>query len=609
MLLWVIAIITSAGGHTSHGTPSAAGAGHTSHGTPSAAGAGHTALGTPFVTRAIVYGKYLRRESDGNLDSSPNTLYLYTPATSATATPPAPATPFVVQVHGGGFISGAPFSTLTPAIEAYLDNGIAYASLGYRLVGQTYYYHNGGNRSAALLEEEFVDVDEAGALRLATDGALLSDYAVATGNQEKITKCIFDTVCALELLLTRANELCLDVARVGFEGGSAGGAEINYLSMVLPFLNSSSGGLRHTYVPRSLAYTMAQIDYPIPMLDRGWGLWAMALGDDTPLQRVLADASQCKTLLSADHWCTRPADCNASWTAQQAGRFCSSAGFDAATLGALRDSYSWPTDTGFQRGLTKLWHTTANLAALPPTFAKGFHVLVANSRNGTNADSIIHSALWARLYATYGAQSGVQFAVYYTDYPGIRPVDQATTRFADNQAAIFNYESNFGWRESVMPAVQHEPTPGDDIEKLLLHCYAFNLSCTATPAPPVPPTPGPAPPMPLDAACKSEIAKQCGSTAGDPALCGSCVAAHARDFEKKCPRGSTEREAVAECFVSGRTPCRPAVGTACAAAWGNEAACTACVHRNGKALIAACGNDGSGGALTIEYCVSQPPVS
>merc|ERR1712217_284457 len=124
---------------------------------------------------------------------------------------------------------------------------------------------------------------------------------------------------------------------------------------------------------------------------------------------------------------------------------------------------------------------------------------------------------------------------------------------------------------------------------------------------PSPPSPGPQkPPTPLDGQCKAEIAKQCGSVAGNPSGCQQCADNHAKDFISHCPQGSTKPEAVAECFVSGSATCRAEINTACSSAFGNEVQCTQCIHGAAKALISACGNDESGGRTTIEYCLSQP---
>lgn len=158
------------------------------------------------------------------IDRTPNTLWYYAPPNAGgTLKPP----PLLVQIHGGGFVTGFPYTTCRHECQAALDNGMAYASFGYRLVGQTHFYGD----PATAEEEELVLVDRAGALSLAADGRKMSDYRVRTGNQELITKCVYDAARALDFLL-EANQngihgVSFDPERVGFTGSSAGGAEIN----------------------------------------------------------------------------------------------------------------------------------------------------------------------------------------------------------------------------------------------------------------------------------------------------------------------------------------------------------------------------------------------
>ena len=43
-------------------------------------------------------------------------------------------------------------------------------------------------------------------------------------------------------------------------------------------------------------YPDAQLDYPIPLLDRLWGLWADGLGEDTKLASFL-NQSECSSIM------------------------------------------------------------------------------------------------------------------------------------------------------------------------------------------------------------------------------------------------------------------------------------------------------------------------
>ena len=243
--------------------------------------------------------------------------------------------------------------------------------------------------------------------------------------------------------------------------------------MVYPFLRDANGRLNgERFTARSLTYTMAQIDYPIPILDRGWGQWSHALGADALLSQIVSQ-EQCAAIIDQNQYCTRPQDCNFTWSHAQSARFCGAGHFEKTTFSDLQQSYTWPTDTAFQRGMTKLWYMSRNLASLPSRFASNFHLLVYNKLNGTDANSIIHSDLWARLYATYAEESGAQYAVYYTDYPGIKPSDRGQERIAAS-GQVTNYRSNFGWRATLPQALQGGLS---GLEDLLLHCRAFNMSC------------------------------------------------------------------------------------------------------------------------------------
>lgn len=367
---------------------------------------------------ALQYGKYWA-SCDGPtpprtcaageaIDRTPNTLWFYAPAKSALSSGGKP--PLLVQIHGGGFVGGFPYTTCRSECQAAVANGMAYASFGYRLVGQTHYYGNTSHKQ----EEELILIDRAGALTIAEDGRKMSDYKVRTGNQELITKCVYDATKALDFLLQANHDgthgVSFDASRVGFTGSSAGGAEINYLALVYPNL---PGHL--PYVPLSLVYPMAQIDYPIPLLDRGWGLWADDLGNHTPVSLILNQSDCAGIAGNIPKWCARPGvDCNMTWS-QQATARCSPATYHTTTLGQMRDQFVWPTETEQDQGLTMLWYTSINLGNPTP---RNFRIWVKNNLNATNAMSIIHSAFWARSYARFAASAGVKFATYYTDYRG-----------------------------------------------------------------------------------------------------------------------------------------------------------------------------------------------
>ena len=69
-----------------------------------------------------------------NIDVNKQVFHLFLPDTTGNF-------PLVIFIHGGGFISGTPDIVSTPArrqdIKYFLENGIAFASVGYRLINNT----------------------------------------------------------------------------------------------------------------------------------------------------------------------------------------------------------------------------------------------------------------------------------------------------------------------------------------------------------------------------------------------------------------------------------------------------------------------------------------
>ena len=204
-----------------------------------AAAAGSRANGSgqlcaPPAGCALQYGGYFSRANvSAPTDYAPNTVWYYAP-TRNTSGPDKP--PLLVQFHGGGFVHGSPDVSCTDACQLAVASGMAYASVGYRFVTETYYYGAGAE------EELLVLVDRAGALSVAADGRKMSDYKVRTGNQELITKCVHDAKTAMDFLL-QANKagtygVSFDADRVGFTGSSAGGAEMWYLSLVCKYTSN-----------------------------------------------------------------------------------------------------------------------------------------------------------------------------------------------------------------------------------------------------------------------------------------------------------------------------------------------------------------------------------
>ena len=203
-------------------------------------------ISTPHTVTTVNYGKYWSVDArTGSVSTEANTYYVFKPATQS-----AGAAPVIVEYHGGGFTGGSASPKLSARIESFLSNGIAFASMDYRLVATKYFYGNQTN----WREEEFIHAAPDGRLTLDTTGKVASDYKVRVGRQEFNTKCSFDAAAGFSDLLGRAEAFGIDVHRVGLTGGSAGGGEIHYLSWVWPALDRNF----ERYTVTSMVYTMAQ---------------------------------------------------------------------------------------------------------------------------------------------------------------------------------------------------------------------------------------------------------------------------------------------------------------------------------------------------------------
>lgn len=422
---------------------------------------GNTARGTAYSVKTLAYGEYFRGSE--NLLSS-NTLTVFSPNVDAVFQTDA-GMPLVMHFHGGGFIGGDATRECNSEVESYLNNGIAYVSVDYRLVGETFYYKD---LEGSSKEEEFINVKEDGELSL-DSSMLLSEYIVRTGWQELITKCVYDGARALDYLVEHAAELELDPHRISFTGDSAGTAIIFYLSLVYPRLKGTP-----SYTVVSVTLLNAQLNYPfLPMLDAAWKLWRDDLGEDALLSTICSKEGCPEVMGQGGRWCPRPDDCNATWSEEAATRFCGDS-FAMTTLGDMVDWYTWPTDSAFNRGLTKLWYTSSNLANLERSEAEGpLFVYVANKANTLDLNGLTHAAFWARSYARVLEEKStddVMFVTRYEDYPGMGEAGKGTSIFGSK-----NYRSNFDWVAEGNVAMQ----PAVESEMLLFNCRAMGLSCEA----------------------------------------------------------------------------------------------------------------------------------
>eukprot|EP00040_Diaphanoeca_grandis_P025848 m.143864 g.143864 ORF g.143864 m.143864 type:complete len:527 (+) comp30340_c0_seq3:335-1915(+) len=477
-----------------------------------------TELPTP---KTVVYGKYFSHEMDGSHNHEANTYYLYSP----TGFDPTRGVklPIMMFYHGGGFTGGSAADVNTNEIMAYLNNGFHYVSMDYRLVATKYYY------SSLDVEEEFIHVNSSGYLWVDTQGILMSDYNIQVGRQEYNTKCSYDAVQGLEHLIANADIFGIDMHSLSFSGGSAGGGEINYLTYVYH--------QKHTdrYTPKSMVYTMAQLDYPVQnILDRVWRLWGDDIGRDSKLSKILANTADNCNMIIGNPWCeSNPQNqvnlCNQTWHDQQRTKFCGKSGenFDRVTIGDLIEGTVWPMTSEHNKGLAVLWYTSLNMLNYSP---KPFSIYIANQLNSTAGMNVVHNALYARNYAKYANQAQVKYTVYYTDYEGMQANDTGTERYAVG-ATVWNYRSSV--TDSKLP-------PGvarvSLAEQVLFVCHAHNMTCSVPPPSPAPPPPPPPSPSPVSHECQLEIKLDCGDCKEAQQCCEQCVRTHSADLlAHACP--------------------------------------------------------------------------
>merc|ERR1719491_1658833 len=165
---------------------------------------------------------------------------------------------------------------------------------------------------------------------------------------------------------------------------------------------------------------------------------------------------------------------NETWQVEAAGNCW--AGFDDLTIAEVASK----RDIDVSPGLKKLWLTSTNMLHHKP---KNFHLYLASA----GADTLLlHSGLWAHAYAENAKRAGINYTVYYGDYPGMTAssLGPAETRHADGTK--FNYHSSSTWHDEVIdrdkalhPAGwQAAPIiPNSLTEHVAFACYVTGSSC------------------------------------------------------------------------------------------------------------------------------------
>ena len=119
-----------------------------------------------------------------NIDLNKQVFHLFLPDTTGNF-------PLVVFIHGGGYIGGTPDIVTTPVrrqdIKYFLENGIAFASVGYRLINNT------------------------------------------GPDTEGVIKCLNDAKRALQFIRYNASDLYIDPTKIALQGRSAGASSSYWL--------------------------------------------------------------------------------------------------------------------------------------------------------------------------------------------------------------------------------------------------------------------------------------------------------------------------------------------------------------------------------------------
>lgn len=470
-----------------------------------------------------VYGKYYFAKQNGEASYEDNAYYLFTPPDFNGAS--GEKRPMMVEYHGGGFTGGSATSQMSAKVQGYLDNGFFFASVNYRLVATKYFYKGPQGHK---LEEEFLHINSTGHIWPDSSGKMMSDYKVRIGRQEFNTKCSYDAAQGFEHLLSLANSLGIDVHSIAFTGSSAGGGEMNYLTYVYHSFFTPP-----KYSPRSMVYTMAQLDYPVQnMLDRVWSLWGDDAGRSTKLSAILADSEANCDMIIGNPWCeSNPSGevnlCNKTWDQLQRQKFCGP-NFGSTTVGDLVEGTQWDTDTEHNKGLAILWYNSLNMQKHSPT---PFYLYVENQLNSTEGMNLVHNAMHARNYAKFAGLSDINYTVYYTDYHAMTTADRGTKRFevpGRGGDLVYNFRSSIPGYLSLPGIAATRRTSAQ--EQLQFVCHAHGVDCSA-------PAPAPAPDGPLSPKCQAAVKTVCGHCDGTENCCGDCVRQNAHPFVQKdgCP--------------------------------------------------------------------------
>jgi hypothetical protein len=270
----------------------------------------------------------------------------------------------------------------------------------------------------------------------------------------------------MEHVIANADSFGLDAHRVVFFASSAGASLCNYLSFVYHQWNMDR------FSPVGMVLSNPQFNLPFfGVLDYVWQDIVDHMKPGTLLQEVLP-FSMCHAGLECAAETKAP--CNATFNQVTHQRYCASeAAFNVATLEQVKQTQTWDrSKPEYGLGLEKLWLTSKNMLAHQP---RPFHILVANVATGADAN-IFHLPMYAQQYAEYAAQVGINYTVYFGDYPAMRAPPLFPNAKESAKVQEWNYASSTGWRDEFAYSLNSKPSPMEQHE--LFSCYVAGIpSC------------------------------------------------------------------------------------------------------------------------------------
>jgi hypothetical protein len=387
-----------------------------------------------------------------------NQYFLFQPA----APPPGfSKSPVIFQIYGSAWTmnhnwDSRPFRYPTPAIQNYNQHGIAFLSLGFRVLDRQYWYLDSQGQEK---REELIHIDDAGNMTLDTTGKTMQDYQVVMCHLEMLTKVMYDSIAALEHLILHADELNVDIHKITFLGSSSGSSTANYLSFAYHALHVGR------FTPIGMMLAAPQFNNPI--LCASNFLWRdfLAHYEDPNLKAstLLDYPPGAFGLTYKSGWCrfviecptSAGVTCNATFNALMHARYCASeALFNTVTVAELNNSQIWNRSIpGYGKGLEKLWLTGKNMLNHVP---KPFHILL---QTNPQMENILHHPMFVQQFAEIGDRAGIDYTVYYHEYPGMRQ-DLPPLKNVKEQETLavpgmgnYRYASSKGWR-SAFPAIK-----------------------------------------------------------------------------------------------------------------------------------------------------------